>query len=248
MPRLGVNIDHVATLRQVRGGREPDPVWAAALAELGGADVITIHLREDRRHIQERDLRLLRQTVQVRLNMELALEPEVIALALELRPHQATFVPERRQELTTEGGLDVTGQRDRVAAALSQCRDASIDVALFIDPDLRQVEAAVELGAAAVELHTGRYASANEGPDRVRELGALEAAAVRAVTSGLELHAGHGLNYNNVAAVARLERMEELNIGHSIVSRALFVGLTRAVREMKACIDLAVAVPAAPHR
>jgi pyridoxine 5-phosphate synthase len=247
MPRLGVNIDHVATLRQVRGGREPDPVWAAALAELGGADVITIHLREDRRHIQERDLRLLRQTVQVRLNLELALEPEVIALALELRPHQATFVPERRLELTTEGGLDVAGQRDRVAAALSRCRDASIDVALFIDPDLRQVEAAVELGAAAVELHTGRYANANLGPDRIRELDALVAAGVRAVSSGLELHAGHGLNYQNVAAVARLDRMEELNIGHSIVSRAVFVGLTQAVREMKACIDLAVAMPAVPR-
>ena len=148
MPRLGVNIDHVATLRQVRGGREPDPVWAAVLAELGGGDVITIHLREDRRHIQERDLRLLRQTVQVRLNMELAVEPGVIALALEVKPDQATFVPERREELTTEGGLDVAGQRDRVAEALARCRDAGIDVALFIDPDPRQVEAAVELGAS----------------------------------------------------------------------------------------------------
>ena len=172
MPRLGVNIDHVATLRQVRGGREPDPVWAAVLAELGGADVITIHLREDRRHIQERDLRLLRQTVQVRLNMELAVEPGVIALALEVKPDQATFVPERREELTTEGGLDVVGQRDRVADALARCRDAGIEVALFIDPDPRQVEAAVKLGATAVELHTGRYANAHEGPDRDRELDA----------------------------------------------------------------------------
>jgi pyridoxine 5-phosphate synthase len=241
MPRLGVNIDHVATLRQVRGGREPDPVWAAVLAELGGADVITIHLREDRRHIQERDLRLLRQTVQVRLNMELAVDPKVIALALEVRPDQATFVPERREELTTEGGLNVAGQRERVAEALSICRGAGIDVALFIDPDPQQVEAAVELGAAAVEFHTGRYANAHEGPDRTRELDALEAAARRLVASGVELHAGHGLNYQNVAAVARLDRMEELNIGHSIVSRAVFVGLTQAVREMKACIDLAVA-------
>ena len=243
MPRLGVNIDHVATLRQVRGGREPDPVWAAVLAELGGADVITIHLREDRRHIQERDLRLLRQTVQVRLNLELAVEPGVIALALEVKPDQATFVPERREELTTEGGLDVAGQRDRVAEALARCRDAGIDVALFIDPDPRQVEAAVKLGATAVELHTGRYANAPEGPDRSRELDALKAAAVTALTSGLELHAGHGLNYQNVAAVARLDRMEELNIGHSIISRAVFVGLTQAVREMKACIDLACCPP-----
>ncbi len=240
MPRLGVNIDHVATLRQVRGGREPDPVWAAVLSELGGADVITIHLREDRRHIQERDLRLLRQTVQVRLNMELAVDPKVIALALELRPAQATFVPERREELTTEGGLDVAGQRDRVAEAMSVCRGAGIEVALFIDPDLAQVAAAVELGADAVEFHTGRYANSHEGPDRIRELDALKAAAARVVSSGLELHAGHGLNYQNVAAVARLARMEELNIGHSIVSRAVFVGLTQAVREMKACIDLAV--------
>lgn len=248
MPRLGVNIDHVATLRQVRGGREPDPVWAAALAELGGADVITIHLREDRRHIQERDLRLLRQTVQVRLNMELAVEPGVIALALDVKPDQATFVPERREELTTEGGLDVVGQHDRLADALARCRDSGIDVALFIDPDPRQVEAAVKLGASGVELHTGRYANAHEGPHRNRELDALKSAAVAALTSGLELHAGHGLNYQNVGPIARLERMEELNIGHSIVSRSVFVGLTQAVREMKACIDLAHAPPSSSHR
>ena len=248
MPRLGVNIDHVATLRQVRGGREPDPVWAAVLAELGGGEVITIHLREDRRHIQERDLRLLRQTVGVRLNLELAVEPSVIAMALDVKPDQATFVPERREELTTEGGLDVAGQRDRVAEALARCRDADIDVALFIDPDSRQVEAAVKLGATGIELHTGRYANAVEGPDRDRELDALKAAAVTALTSGLALHAGHGLNYQNVAPVARLDRMEELNIGHSIISRAVFVGLTQAVREMKACIDLAVAHPYSSHR
>jgi pyridoxine 5-phosphate synthase len=238
MPRLGVNIDHVATLREVRGGREPDPVWAAVMAELGGADVITIHLREDRRHIQERDLRLLRQTLQVPLNMELAVEPGVIDLALDVRPHQATFVPERREELTTEGGLDVIGKFDGIALALARCRDAGINVALFIDPDPRQVEAAVKLGVTGIELHTGRYAIAAEGPGRNRELEILKAAAVTAVNSGLELHAGHGLNYQNVAAVARLDHMEELNIGHSIVSRALFVGLTQAVREMKACIDL----------
>jgi pyridoxine 5-phosphate synthase len=238
MPRLGVNIDHIATIRQARGGREPDPVWAAALAELGGADGITIHLREDRRHIQDRDARLLRETVQVRLNLELAVEPSIVDLALELRPDQVTFVPERRAELTTEGGLDVVGHRTRVAEAISRCRDAGLEVALFIDPDLAQVAAAIELGAAAIELHTGRYADAAEGPDRIRELTALRIAAEATVDGGLELHAGHGLNYRNVGPVARLNRMEELNIGHSIVSRAVFVGLSQAVREMKECIIL----------
>jgi len=240
MLRLGVNIDHVATLRQARGGREPDPVWAAVQAELGGADGITIHLREDRRHIQDRDVRLLRETVQVRLNLELALEPEIIALALHLRPGQVTFVPERRTELTTEGGLDVAAQRAGLGDAMARCRDAGLDVALFIDPNIEQVEAAIQLGATAVELHTGRYADALLPPDRSYELEALRAAAALAVTSGLELHAGHGLNYQNVAPVARLDKMEELNIGHSIVSRAVFVGLKRAVHEMKACINRAV--------
>jgi pyridoxine 5-phosphate synthase len=239
MPRLGVNIDHVATLRQARGGREPDPVWAAVLAELGGADGITIHLREDRRHIQDRDLRLLRETLQVRLNLELAVEPAVVAIALEFRPDQVTFVPERRQELTTEGGLDVLGQRVRVSEALARCRDAGMEVALFIDPDPRQVEAALELGAAAVELHTGSYANSPGGSARSRELALLSATALTTVDGGLELHAGHGLNYRNVAAIARIDQMAELNIGHSIISRALFVGLTEAVREMKECINVA---------
>jgi len=240
MPRLGVNIDHIATLRQARGGREPDPVWAAVLAELGGADGITIHLREDRRHIQDRDAHLLRQTVQVRLNLELAVEPEIVAVALELRPDQVTFVPENRAELTTEGGLDVVSQRSRVGEALARCRDAGLEVALFIDPDPKQVAVAVELGAAAIEFHTGRYADAAEGADRIRELTALRNAAAATVAAGLELHAGHGLNYQNVAAVARLNQMAELNIGHSIVSRAMFVGLTQAVREMKECITRTV--------
>jgi len=236
MPRLGVNIDHVATLRQARGGREPDPVWAAVLAELGGADGITIHLREDRRHIQDRDLRLLRETVQVRLNLELAVEPTVVAIALQVRPDQVTFVPERRQELTTEGGLDVFGQRARVGEALARCRDAGIELALFIDPDPKQVEAALELGAAAVELHTGSYANALEGQEHTRELASLLDAARLTVNAGIELHAGHGLNYQNVGAIAQIDQMAELNIGHSIISRSLFVGLTEAVREMKKCI------------
>jgi pyridoxine 5-phosphate synthase len=233
MPRLGVNIDHVATLRQARGGQEPDPIWAAALAELGGADGITIHVREDRRHIQDRDLRLLRQTVQVRLNLELAAEPAIIALALEVRPDQVTFVPERREELTTEGGLDVVSMRGRIADAASRCRAAGIEVALFLDPEPAQIEAALALGVDAIELHTGRYANSPEGPSRLAELEALRSTSRTIVAAKLELHAGHGLNYRNVVPVARLDQMAELNIGHSIVSRALFVGMERAVQEMK---------------
>ena len=247
MPRLGVNIDHVATIRQARNAREPDPVWAAVLAELGGADVITVHLREDRRHIQDRDVRLLRETVQVRLNLELALEPSIVSVALELKPHQATFVPERRAELTTEGGLDVAGQKARLALALARCRDAGIDVALFIDPDLKQVEASVALGASAVEFHTGRYADAQTGADRHRELELLRIAAAATVAAGLELHAGHGLNYRNVQPVALIDHMAELNIGHSIVSRAVFVGLKQAVSEMKTCIRVATSIPVEGH-
>jgi pyridoxine 5-phosphate synthase len=241
MSRLGVNIDHVATLRQARGGREPDPVWAAVFSELGGADGITIHLREDRRHIQDRDLRLLRETVQVRLNLELAVEPAIVEIALATRPDQVTLVPERREELTTEGGLDVAGQVGRVGEAARRLAGAGIEVSLFIDPDPRQVEASIAMGVAAVELHTGRYADAPEGPAREAELAALREAGVALVAAGLELHAGHGLNYRNVAPVARLDRMAELNIGHSLVSRAVFVGLVQAVREMKDCIDRALA-------
>jgi pyridoxine 5-phosphate synthase len=247
LPRLGVNIDHVATLRQARGGREPDPIWAAVLAELGGADGITVHLREDRRHIQDRDLHQLRATVGVRLNLELALEPGIVALALAVRPDQATFVPERRAELTTEGGLDVAGQRERLGEAVERCRDAGIDVALFIDPNLKQVEAAAELGVAAVELHTGRYAGAARGRDQARELEALRIAGAAAVSAGLELHAGHGLNCQNVPPVARLDRMEELNIGHSIISRAVFIGLIQAVSEMKMCIKSALMTAVETH-
>jgi pyridoxine 5-phosphate synthase len=237
MPRLGVNIDHVATLRQARGGHEPDPIWAAALAELAGADGITIHLREDRRHIQDRDLRLLRETVNVRLNLELSLDPEIIAIALEVRPDQVTFVPERRAELTTEGGLDVLTQRERVAEAIARCLGAGLEVSLFIDPDPAQVAVSAELAAHAVELHTGRYADAATDADRAVELLAMTNAAQLTRASGLKLHAGHGLNYQNVGPIARLDGMAELNIGHSIISRAVFVGLERAVREMKDCLN-----------
>lgn len=236
MPRLGVNIDHVATIRQARGGPEPDPVWAAVLSELGGADGITIHLREDRRHIQDRDLRLLRETVRVRLNLEMSVEPEIVAIAIAARPDQITLVPERRAEVTTEGGLDVVGQFDRVAAAVARCLEAGLEVSLFVDPEAAQIEASVRAGAGAVELHTGRYSDSTNDHDRRLELDALIASGARAIACGLALHAGHGLNYQNVGPVARIGGMAELNIGHSIVSRAVMVGMERAVREMKMCL------------
>lgn len=236
MPRLGVNIDHVATLRQARGGRDPDPVWAAAVAELGGADGITIHLREDRRHIQDRDLRLLRETVSTRLNLEISLDPSIIAIAADAKPDQATLVPEHRAELTTEGGLDLTRHRDRASEAIRRCRDAGIEISLFLDPDPIQVAIAAELGADAVELHTGRYADAR-GAAQSRELEALTLAGVNVRESGMTLHAGHGLNYSNVFPVAAIPGMAELNIGHSIVSRAVFTGLEAAVRAMKEAIE-----------
>ena len=234
MPRLGVNIDHVATIRQARGGREPDPVWAAVEAELAGADGITVHLREDRRHIQDRDLRILRETVQTRLNLELALDPAIIDLALVVRPDQVTFVPERREELTTEGGLDVVKHRSRVVDAVGRCREAGLHVSLFIDPSLEQVEASRLAGAEAVELHTGRYADAPDDHAARRELAALVEAGRAAVEARMALHAGHGLNYQNVGPVARIGGMVELNIGHSIIARSVFTGLRSAVAEMKA--------------
>lgn len=235
-PRLGVNIDHVATVRQARGGREPDPVWAAVEAELGGADGITVHLREDRRHVQDRDVRVLRETVRTRLNLEAAVAPEMVDFALEIRPDQVTFVPERRQEVTTEGGLDVVGQRPRVADAVQRCRAAGLSVSLFIDPTLAQVLAAAELGVDAVELHTGRYADATTRGERDDELAALVDAGRAAREAGMALHAGHGLTLHNLGDVARIAGMAELNVGHSLVSRAVFLGMREAVREMKACL------------
>lgn len=240
MVRLGVNIDHVATIRQARGGREPDPVWAASISELAGADSITVHLREDRRHIQDRDVRLLRETVRTRLNLEASIAPEIVAFALEIRPDQVTFVPERREELTTEGGLDVIGQRDRIAEAVQRCLDAGLEVSLFIDPDPSQVEASATLGVSAVELHTGRYADAENTKIQAQELSMLIEAGASTIAAGLALHAGHGLNYANVGPVTRLPGMAELNIGHSIISRAVLVGLDRAVRDMKQCMNQAV--------
>lgn len=234
MAELGVNIDHVATLRQARRTNEPDPVWAAALAELGGADGITIHLREDRRHIQDRDLEILRQTVAVKLNLEMACEEQIVAIACRVRPEQATLVPERREEVTTEGGLEVAAHRERVGEVVRRLQDAGIVVSLFLDPDERQIAAAAELGVEAVELHTGCYAQARPGKDQSRELKKLIAVGAAVRAAGMTLHAGHGLTYRNVVPVARIDQMHELNIGHSIVARAVFVGLERAVREMKA--------------
>jgi pyridoxine 5-phosphate synthase len=236
MAQLGVNIDHVATVRQARRTYEPDPVWAAALAELGGADGITVHLREDRRHIQDRDLRLLRETVTVKLNLEMATAEEVVGIACGLRPAQATLVPESRQEVTTEGGLDVAPDGARVAEVVARLRAAGIVVSLFLDADERQIDAAHDVGADAVELHTGQYALATAGQAQDRELERLLRGARQIVERGMTLHAGHGLTYRNVRPVADLPKMCELNIGHSIVARALMVGLQQAVREMKQLI------------
>jgi pyridoxine 5-phosphate synthase len=236
MPELGVNIDHVATVRQARRTYEPDPVWASVLAELGGADGITLHLREDRRHIQERDLRVLRQTVTVKLNLEMACEAEVLAIACEVKPDQATLVPERREEVTTEGGLDVAGQQERVAEVVRRLQDGGIHVSLFLDPDPRQIEAGAKMHADAVELHTGQYALAKRGAAQEKELHALKQAGKLVRQAGMALHAGHGLTYHNVQPIVAIEGMHELNIGHSIVARALLVGFEQAVREMKVLV------------
>jgi pyridoxine 5-phosphate synthase len=230
--KLGVNIDHVATLRQARRVLYPDPVTAAALAELGGADQITIHLREDRRHIQDRDLRILRDTVQTALNLEMAATQEMTKIAYEAKPDISTLVPERREELTTEGGLDVIGQRDALQKVVKTLRDGEIQVSLFIDPDVDQVRAGHKIDASRVELHTGRYCDAKNERERARELGRVVDASKAAAKLGLRVAAGHGLNYNNVQPVAMIQEIEELNIGHSIIARAVLVGMQQAVREM----------------
>lgn len=236
MARLGVNIDHVATIRQARRTIEPDPVWAAAIAELAGADCITVHLREDRRHIQDRDLNVLKETVQVKLNLEMAAEEEITNIALKLKPTQCTLVPEKREEITTEGGLDVVRHRDRVIQSVDKLLEAGIVVSMFIDPDPDQIAMSKSMGAQAVELHTGAYADALTDAARQDELEKLIQAGQLALESGLELHMGHGLTYRNVVPVARIRGVGELNIGHSIVARAVMVGFERAVREMKELI------------
>lgn len=235
MTKLGVNIDHVATVRQARQGIEPDPVWAAAEAELGGADGITIHLREDRRHIQERDLRILKETVTVKLNLEIACEDEVCGIALDVKPDQVCLVPEKREEITTEGGLDVVAALPRITGICERFAAAGIAVSLFIDPDESQVKAASQTGAPAIELHTGQYAHHWRKNDD--ELHRLIQASKLACDLGLVLNAGHGLNYVNVGPVAQIPHMDELNIGHSIISRSIFTGLRTAVREMKQLIS-----------
>jgi len=237
MPHLGVNIDHVATLRQARRGAEPDPVWAAAEAELGGAACITLHLREDRRHIQDRDLEILKKTVQVKLNLEMAVTDPIVDIACRIRPNQATLVPEGRQEITTEGGLPVAGQEKKVKAAVARLKSAGITVSLFIDPKPEEVEASARVEADAVEFHTGEYANAPDGPQRDRQFLRIAEAARQAQGLGLVVHAGHGLNYVNVCRIAQIPGMTELNIGYSIVSRAIFIGLRKAVREMVRLIE-----------
>lgn len=236
---LGVNIDHVATLRQARGTDYPSPVEAALAAEDAGADYITLHLREDRRHIQDRDVETLRKMLRTRMNLEAALTPEMIAIARRVRPHDVCLVPERRAELTTEGGLDVTRNFKRVERACRDLGASGIRVSLFIDADAAQIDAALRAGAPVVELHTGRYAEAGHSRLRKKELEKIHAAAGYASGKGLHVNAGHGLNYENVRRVAAMPEIRELNIGHAIVARSVFVGISRAVREMKALIDSA---------
>ena len=235
MPTLGVNIDHVATVRQARQTHEPDPVWAAAAAQLGGADCITIHLREDRRHIQDRDLRVLKETVSVKLNLECAITDEMLDIACEFRPDQVCLVPESREEVTTEGGLDVVGNQERITKAVARLVTAGIRVSLFIDPVADQINASVVAGADAIEIHTGSYANAI-GENQAKELSKISLAAVHGKKADLEVHAGHGLTYNNVIPIASIKEIEELNIGHTIVSRSIFTGMENAVREMKAIL------------
>lgn len=233
MNLLGVNIDHVATVRQARGGADPDPVWAAVEAELGGADGITFHLREDRRHIQDRDAELLRRTVRAKLNMEMAIDPAIVKIALALKPDQCTLVPERREELTTEGGLDVAGLRKRITGVVEQLSAAGILVSAFIEPEPEQVHAALECGCDAVELWTGGFANSTDSAAQMEAMERLADAAVLCHEQELVVHAGHGLNYRNTMLLATLGLFAEFNIGHSIVSRAVLVGMRAAVREMK---------------
>src|SRR5438874_9098521 len=231
MPRLGVNIDHVATVRQARKAPEPDPVHAAVLAELGGADGITVHLRGDRRHIQDRDVEILRQVVKTRLNLEMAATQEMLKIALTAKPQQVTLVPERREELTTEGGLDVVLNSAQLKPAVKMLEEGGIHVSLFVDPDLEQVKESHRIDARAIEINTAAYADARESRTRDAALRKVVDAARLGMKLGLAVHAGHGLTYQNVSAVARLPEMTELNIGHNIVARALLVGMERAVRE-----------------
>ncbi|CNL34721.1 pyridoxine 5'-phosphate synthase [Yersinia frederiksenii] len=230
---LGVNIDHIATLRNARGTIYPDPVQAAFIAEQAGADGITVHLREDRRHITDRDVRILRQTIQTRMNLEMAVTDEMVGIACELQPHFCCLVPEKRQEVTTEGGLDVAGQIDKMTVAISRLADAGILVSLFIDADMRQIDAAVTVGAPYIEIHTGAYADATTDLARQAELVRITKAVTYAANKGLKVNAGHGLTYHNVQLIAALPEIHELNIGHAIIGQAVMTGLAAAVTDMK---------------
>ncbi|HGE9135189.1 TPA: pyridoxine 5'-phosphate synthase [Yersinia enterocolitica] len=230
---LGVNIDHIATLRNARGTIYPDPVQAAFIAEQAGADGITVHLREDRRHITDRDVRILRETIQTRMNLEMAVTDEMVGIACEINPHFCCLVPEKRQEVTTEGGLDVADQIDKMTVAVSRLSEAGILVSLFIDADMRQIDAAVAVGAPYIEIHTGAYADATSDLARQAELARIAKAATYAATKGLKVNAGHGLTYHNVQPIAALPEMYELNIGHAIIGQAVMSGLAAAVTDMK---------------
>lgn len=234
---LGVNIDHIATLRNARGTAYPDPVQAAFIAEQAGADGITVHLREDRRHITDRDVRLLRQTIQTRMNLEMAVTDEMVSIACELQPHFCCLVPEKRQEVTTEGGLDVAGQLDKMQDAVKKLNAAGINVSLFIDPDRAQIDAAVACEAPYIELHTGAYADAEGDEARQHEFERIRDAATYAAAKGIRVNAGHGLTYHNVQPIAALPEMHELNIGHSIIGRAVMSGLPAAVADMKSLMQ-----------
>ena len=239
MAKLGLNVDHIATVRQARGGIEPDPVTAAALGELAGAEGITIHLREDRRHIQDRDLEILRRTVKTKLNLEMAATQEMVRIALKVKPEQVTLVPEKRQELTTEGGLDVIVHAKLIADAVKRLRDGGIVVSLFVDPNQEQVKAANKTGADCIEIHTGAYAEAVGWHSQERELEAIDTAIKLARKVGLGVNAGHGINYVNIKPLAAIGGIEEYNIGHSIIARAMLVGLDRAVKDMVELIKYA---------
>jgi len=241
--KLSVNVDHVATVRQARRISEPDPVEAAVLAELAGADGITIHLREDRRHIQDRDLFLLRETVKTKLNLEMALEKEIINIALTVRPDQVTFVPEKREEITTEGGLDVVSKRKKIAQAIKKFHQKNIPVSLFIDSELKQIKASVQVGAKIIEINTGKYSESQSEKEEEKELKKIRAAVQYALSRKMTVNAGHGLNYKNVKQIADIDGIEELNIGHSIISHSVFVGLENAVKEMLALVKEPVAWP-----
>ena len=240
MIELGVNIDHVATVRQARKTVEPDPVWAAALAELGGADTITVHLREDRRHINDRDVRILRETVRAKLNLEMSCAAEIVNIGCEIVPDQATLVPEKRNEITTEGGLDLSAARPAIAEIVSRLKNRGIFVSAFLDPEVRQIETAKELGFDAVELHTGTYSNVKTESERQKELVRLIEGGKLVTSLGMRLHAGHGLTYHNVLPITKIPNMVELNIGHSIISRALYVGLQNAVAEMKRLMNAGI--------